>query len=356
MKRLIVSLKDRTAVVPLSGGYDSRLILCLLKHAGCENVICFTYGRPSAESELSHRVAEKLGYPWLFVDYRDIDSSQYLNDPNFHDYVRYAGNSYSMPYLQEFFAVKYLKENKLIPNDSVFLPGHGGDFLAGAHVKKAACASKDFSKLPKRILKNYYDFVPLGEADKNQILKRLREWFAAYHPPSAAEDEAYSVFIEDWDVKEKRSKFIFQAIHTYVFFGYAFRLPLWHIDLRNLFREVPFELRKNKRLFDELLEDEFFKPMGVYFGNAEIKFEKPNAIVKLVKKILKPIAPGWAIYLKMKQQDWVCYDKFTSEMEKELRKEGLAPLKSFFSFNARICRWYLHQLSKLSSAAINKQG
>ena len=343
MKRLIISLKDRTAVVPLSGGYDSRLIVCLLKKAGFENVICFTYGKPSAESELSRRVAEKLGYRWLFVDYRETDPTQFLHDPMFYEYCKYAGNHYSMPYLQEYFAVKYLKENKLIPNDSVFLPGHGGDFLAGAHVKKARGSGKDFSKLPKRIVKNYYDFIPLEDHDQTQIQKRLREWFASYHPPAAAEDTEYSVFVEDWDVKEKRSKFIFQAIHTYVFFGYAFRLPLWHMDLRNLFREVPFDLRKNKRLFDELLEDEFFKPMGVYFEKAELRFAKPNPLVKLAKKILKPVAPGWAIYLKLKQADWVCYDKFTSEMEQHLIKEGAGSLKNYYSFNARICRWYLHR-------------
>jgi len=344
IKRLIVSLKDRTAVVPLSGGYDSRLILCLLKHAGLQKVICFTYGKPSAESELSRRVAEKLGYPWLFVDYRDTDPTKFLDDPVFHEYCKYAGNHYSMPYLQEYFAVKYLKENNLIPSDSVFLPGHGGDFLAGAHIKRAACKSRDPQKLPKRILKKYYPFMHLQEKDHNQILARLQQWFADYNPPQCAEHDEYSVFIEDWDVKEKRSKFIFQSIHTYVYFGYAFRLPLWHIDLRNLFREVPFELRKNKRLFDELLEDEFFKPMGVYFESAELKHNRQSVISKVVKKIIKPIAPNWAILFNLRQGDWVCYEKFTSAMEQQLKKEGIAPLQKINSYNARICKWYLHQI------------
>src|SRR5690606_7417167 len=106
----------------------------LLKNAGYEKVICFTYGRPNRESELSQMVAEKLGYQWIFVDYRKIDIKGYLHDPVFQDYYRYAGNNYTMPYLQEYFAVKYLKDNKLVPDDSVFIPGHGGDFLAGGHV------------------------------------------------------------------------------------------------------------------------------------------------------------------------------------------------------------------------------
>mgnify|MGYP001321625408 CR=1 FL=1 len=40
---LVSSLKGRMAVVPLSGGADSRMVVSMLKHAGYENVFCFTY-------------------------------------------------------------------------------------------------------------------------------------------------------------------------------------------------------------------------------------------------------------------------------------------------------------------------
>ncbi|HSV88124.1 MAG TPA: asparagine synthase C-terminal domain-containing protein [Bacteroidales bacterium] len=349
IKRLITSLNNRTAVVPLSGGYDSRLILCLLKNAGYSKVICFTYGRPNAESELSRRVAEKLGYTWIFVDYRKIDPFGYLNDPGFLDYVRYAGNNYSMPYLQEYFAVKYLKENNLVPDNSVFLPGHGGDFLAGGHLKKADISHSQFEKLPKHVLKNYYPFLPLNKCARDQIKKRLKDWFAGYNPPESVTHHKYSVYVEDWDVKEKRSKFIFQSVHTFIYFGYAFRLPLWHKDLRNLFRQVPFELRKHKLLYDELLEEEYFRPLGIYFGKEELKELKENRLIKLFAKIIKPLAPSWVISFKLKKADWVCYDRFTTQMDRQMKKEGLSPLKIIYSYNARICNWYLSQVRKLTS-------
>ncbi len=44
-KRLLDSLKGRTAVVALSGGYDSRLIAAMLKKLEFPDVICFSYGR-----------------------------------------------------------------------------------------------------------------------------------------------------------------------------------------------------------------------------------------------------------------------------------------------------------------------
>lgn len=346
IKRLITSLKDRTVVVPLSGGYDSRLIVSLLKNAGYEKVICFTYGRPNKESELSQMVAEKLGYQWIFVDYRKTDIKGFLHDPVFQDYYRYTGNNYTMPYLQEYFAVKHLKDNKLIPDDSVFLPGHGGDFLAGGHVKKAAKTKRGLKNLAPHIAKKYFLFIPLSNAAKDQIIKRLEQWIKDYNPPECTTDHSYSVYVEDWYVKERGSKFIFQSAQVFPYFGYAFRLPLWHRDLRKLFRQVPFDLRLNQQLYYQLLEDEFFKPLGIYFEEKEMKEVGNRNLEKRIRKMLKAFVPGMVLARKLRAADWMCYDKFTSEMEHQLKKEGHSPLKTIFSYNARICRWYLQQVRK----------
>ena len=59
-RRMLESAKDRQIVVPLSGGLDSRLIVCWLKRLGVENVVCYTVGRPeNAEYLTAKKVAEK---------------------------------------------------------------------------------------------------------------------------------------------------------------------------------------------------------------------------------------------------------------------------------------------------------
>ena len=59
--RLIRSLQGKTAIIPLSGGYDSRLIAVMLKNKGLKDVICFTYGRKgNPEVEISEKVAKLL--------------------------------------------------------------------------------------------------------------------------------------------------------------------------------------------------------------------------------------------------------------------------------------------------------
>ena len=79
--------------VPLSGGYDSRLIACLCKSFGLENVVCYTYGSPeSFEVKISRQVAETLGYKWHFVEYTEETWKECLDSEDFQRYFHYAGN------------------------------------------------------------------------------------------------------------------------------------------------------------------------------------------------------------------------------------------------------------------------
>jgi asparagine synthase (glutamine-hydrolysing) len=142
-KNVCSFLAGRTAVIPLSGGFDSRLIAVLMKKLNYENVICFTYGRKTNEVEISQSVASKLGFKWYFVDYDAIDYIGFTKDEQFLTYAFEYSGAYSMVYLQEYFAVKYLKENNLIPEDSVFLPGHSGDYLGGSYTNRTAKISHD---------------------------------------------------------------------------------------------------------------------------------------------------------------------------------------------------------------------
>lgn len=64
MERLIRWTNGRMIVIPLSGGYDSRLIATTLRRLGYENIIAFSYGRPgNTEAEISKWVAECLDIP-----------------------------------------------------------------------------------------------------------------------------------------------------------------------------------------------------------------------------------------------------------------------------------------------------
>src|SRR4029077_5484177 len=82
--RLVGGVGDRTIVVPMSGGYDSRLIGVSLRDLGCRKVICYSYGVPGNwESRISRELADYLGFPWLFVPYTGDRWIEWSRTPEF---------------------------------------------------------------------------------------------------------------------------------------------------------------------------------------------------------------------------------------------------------------------------------
>ncbi len=345
-QRLVQSLGGRTAIVPLSGGYDSRLIACMLKKAAYANTICLTYGRPNPESEISRDVARKLGFKWIFVDYREIEAKSFPDDATFQAYSRYAGNLSAMPYLQEYFAVKHLKEVDRIPGDSVFLPGHTGDYIAGSYVEKTIRTNRRHTKDNSRLIDSYFTFMPLNNKQKKMISDRLSQWFFEYDHPPAATAKKYDVFVEDWDLKEKISKFIFNSSRVFSFFGYQYRFPLWDAELRIFFRELPFALRSYKNLYDKVIEEAYFKPLGVFFGSREIRETALQLRMKKLRMLFRRLIPYCWRKKRMEKRDYVCYNKFTAALARELSAKEYKADERINSYNAIICRWYAQEASR----------
>ncbi|MDR4988376.1 MAG: asparagine synthase C-terminal domain-containing protein [Bacteroidales bacterium] len=354
--RLINSLNGRTAIVPLSGGYDSRLIACMLKAAGYSNTVCFTYGRPNPESVLSERVARALGFPWIFADYRNISTKEFLDTSNFNAYCNYAGSLASMPYLQEYFAVMHLKNDHNIPDDSIFLPGHTGDYLAGSYLEKTIRIRSDKRKDHRALANNYFTFVSLSQKNKRQIASRIKQWFEQYDHPEIASDPNYDAFTEDWDLKEKISKFIFNSSRVFPFFGYEYRFPLWDAELRAFFRNLPYTFRVFKQLYNEVIEEEYFKPLGVHFPAEELRETPKQLRWQAIKKRFRDFRPSFLRDRCLSKNDYLCYRRFTTEMTARLRKEGVPVNRNINSYNAFICQWYSNEVRKMTGNADTNLG
>jgi asparagine synthase (glutamine-hydrolysing) len=342
-KNVCSFLNGRTAVIPLSGGFDSRLIAVLMKKLNYENVICFTYGRKTNEVEISQNVASKLGFKWYFIDYEKIDYKGFTKDEQFLSYAFEYSGAYSMVYLQEYFAIKYLKESNLIPEDSVFLPGHSGDYLGGSYTNRTAKISHNKELLAAFIENNYYFFKKKSKAEKEIIRYKVLETLVEY-PDVNLISAHYNPFVEDWDVKEKLSKFIFRSSFVFTFFGYEHIYPFWDTKVLSFWRNIPYELRSGKTFYDKVLIEKFFIPYNVYFDELEIKKTEFYKKYQHLKDSIRYKMPWSIVYSRMIKNDWLNYSAFTKEMELDLIKKGLNPLKNFKSFNAVICRWYVEKI------------
>lgn len=244
--KLVVGLNGATVAIPLSGGYDSRLVACLLKRSNYQNVICFSYGRKDSwEAVISKEVADKLEYKWIFIEYNDALIKEATESSEWTEYLKYGFNGVSVSHIQDFFAVKVLHDGGVIPKNTIFIPGHSGDFFAGTHTLGLYQGTMPREELEKAIWKHHY--ILKGKNKKkyqyfNNILED--ELLSNYYPHS---------IVEDWDMMNRQAKFIVNSNRAYEFFGYGHRLPLWDFELVSFFKFIDRQF-KNRNFMIEYIE------------------------------------------------------------------------------------------------------
>ncbi|KUK78733.1 MAG: hypothetical protein XD94_1648 [Mesotoga prima] len=288
--------KDRTIVVPLSGGYDSRLLACLLRKAGIENVICVNYGVKGAgkvESNPSREAASRLGYKWHYVEYTVKDLLNEMSTQEFENYFRVSHGFVSTPHVQEYLLMKKLYES--FPGQKfTFAPGHSADFSAGSHITPMvlkANKSKRLDLLVSATLAKHFTLRKLPVP--SEIYERVRrqlETLVSYGL------EPYMAF-ETWNWFERQSKFIVNSIRLYEFFGHNWWLPFWDRRFIEFWFTVPVEQKKSKLFYDRFVEQMFFEPMGVAFDERTKRKAKNR---KSLMMRLATIIPSANITMKAK--------------------------------------------------------
>lgn len=247
--------KGKKLVVPLSGGLDSRLIVSELKKQGYSDVICFSYGKPdNKESQVSKRIADQLGYKWIFVEYTRSLWREAYNSESFQEYLYSASNYCSLPHIQDWLCIWKLKQENRIPDDSIILPGHTGDFLATGHIPEKL---EDYSNLDvfldEMIEKHFRvnKFSRLNKQQRKRIEKRILDVIPSERRTASTpiNKELFQYF--DW--QERQAKFIVNSIRVYDYFGYKWEIPLWDIELIKFWKNIPFPIKKRKFLYKHCL-------------------------------------------------------------------------------------------------------
>lgn len=313
MKRLIKYANGRQLVVPLSGGYDSRLIVLKLKELRYHNVLCFSYGRPNNwESNISKNVADHLSLKWVFIDYESIVKATYKSE-SMKGYDAFAHRMVSLPHIQDFFAVKVLKEKHMIQENAVFVPGHSLDFLAGSHLTAFEYQEKilDTDDIIHRLLEKHYNLFKLNRKNRSAYLSKIKSCLS---PPEGGNDN--STLLDEWNWKERQAKFIVNSCRVYEFFDYEWYCPLWDKEIMDFFRTLPMHYRIKKWLYNQYVEQ----------LNSTLIIKEPfsikeESIFKAVFKILNrfivfrpiilPIQCLW-VYSNIVSKNNLCLEKVMS--------------------------------------------
>jgi len=292
--RLIKVLDGRPAVIPLSGGYDSRLVATMMKKFKYDNVICFSYGKiGNLESRVSQEVAQNLGFRWEFIPYSNEDWYSWHRTKEMAEYIKFASSFSSVAHIQDWPAVWQLKKNRIISEDSVFIPGHSGDFIAGSHITDIYnCYGKikNKQKLINAILNYHYNLYKWPKRDLEIFKKKITDLLSDFN--NDIFENLLNAF-EFWDWQERQAKLIVNSVRVYEFWGYDWLIPLWDFELAGFFLKLPLEYRLNKVLYEFYIKREYEKTLRM---NERLGYnKKKNSIKQILRSLVKRIL----IYLKL---------------------------------------------------------
>ncbi|MBI9052272.1 MAG: hypothetical protein JEY96_00550 [Bacteroidales bacterium] len=343
-ERLVKSLNNRMAVVPLSGGLDSRLIACKLKEHNYSNVLCYTFGNSTDnfEKEISEKVAKELGFKWTFIKYNSETIGEYLKDEKFLEYYKFYSKYSSSFMFQDYFALKFLKENKIISDDAIFIPGYSGDFLGGSQLYKngGIKLKASINQIAQKIVENRYIHTKISAKNKKEINNKIKLQLSE-SIKNRNNLYAYSIF-ENWEIKENLSKFIAQAAHIYQFFGYEFRFPYWDKELVDFFKNVPYRYKYGKILYNKTLSD-YFNNYNINFDSGKDLSPRKFKYFKFKQKV-KKIIPKRLLRNLSKPSDYLNYSLVLKEIKAELRLKRDFDENEIQTQNAYLAHWYLKQI------------
>ena len=332
-------LKDKHILLPLTSGYDSRLLACLLKKFGHEKVLCAMWGRKNnSEKEAAEKVAKQLGFKFGFIDYSKEVASGFTSQPDFYDYIHFAGHLSSMPYLQDYFAVKALKIKQLIGEETIVLPGHPGDFLRGSHLDTGMETAID-SYLVSKIIDKFSSSVPLNLKLLNEVENFIVKHFL-YDPDL----KPWQKF-EKWDFQDRQCKFISNSNQVYLFSGQQVMMPLFDKQFLEFFSRVPLKQKLGANYYFSTLENKFFLPYGVNFNlRSKVQHDQDHAYLK---KLILKISPRFVKNIYYPLNDNIYYREITNELRISNRSfKYKYPRKPHF-YNSYIIQWYLQLIEEI---------
>jgi asparagine synthase (glutamine-hydrolysing) len=248
-QRLLQYAGGRQIVIPLSGGVDSRLEATMLRRAGYERVLCFSYGVPgNAESVLSGHVAASLGYPWVMIPYTRRQWASWYRSPQWSQYAASAGGLSTIPHPQDWPAVWELRQRALVDGDAVFIPGHiiptGGRSVQIPAVYAEGPPDRDL--LLENLWYMHYSLHfmrPRSARILAEVRLRLAESVGDVHSYVDTADAS-----EAWEFRERQAKYITNSVRAYEYWGYDWWLPLLDADILAFWAGVPRPFRVRKIL------------------------------------------------------------------------------------------------------------
>lgn len=272
--RFAATLRGKRVILPLSGGYDSRLIAWMLKKYGVHDVLCYTYGvATNPQRTIAEQVAKALGFEWRFIEYDAQRWADCMSSSEMAGYLDYSFRGTSSPHLQDFPAVMELAKEFNTNSPPIFLPGHVGDAWACEFAVRQL--DEKYPHPPSEYHSEYVNILdcPVVSAI---VYRHLNLWPVRpklwnLEPLASVVNKIYDNVIGyensrgfdvwayvEWVLRSRTAIWIVNSCRCFEYFGGDFLLTLGSYEIIDFFRKLPDKFLLNRGLYASTLRQRIF--------------------------------------------------------------------------------------------------
>lgn len=254
---IIENSNDKTIYIPLSGGLDSRLIIAKFHEKKYKNIKSFSYGlKNNSDALIAKKVADHLDVKWDYIWFDKVKFRKLYFSEFKKKYDNFSDHLSCIPNYAEIFFLNSLREKKYFSKNPILVNGQSGDFNTGLHIPKILfdLDKKDKAKnlfwVLEAIRKKHFclwqkDDLKLNNFKINEKIKNSLDDELLDYP--------LSDIYENWEYKERQSKFVVNGQRAYEFLNFDWFLPLWDGEFVKFWTTVPLELRYKQNLYKRYL-------------------------------------------------------------------------------------------------------
>jgi len=252
-QRLIKFADGDPIIIPLSAGYDSRLIALMLKKLGYEEVYAFHSVHSETNRKITQSVADDLDIPLVLFQTDHNDLATVYSSSRWAEIEESVSGYGAIPPRPGNLSIsKKLKESEKLPDHGVVTKGH--------HAATACLATSGILDCNSISTRNVVEQLWLDNFDMCQWSRRkYGDVFEEIVLDRTIGDDISSVsdairVRELWYWQERSPKRLIAHPKEYTCFGYRRWLPLWDREYMTVWNYVPDEYRVDKRLHKEYIQ------------------------------------------------------------------------------------------------------
>jgi asparagine synthase (glutamine-hydrolysing) len=297
--RNIDNANGATIWVPLSGGIDSRLVLCKLLQLGYDNIRTFSFGVPNNYDALrAQEVAKRLNVDWTFLPPTSGHLKSYYSSKDRRNYWRYADGLFTVPNLQWMYAMRELIRLGEMSHGDVIINGNSGDFITGQNTPMIDSSDSSHSVNYKIIQKHLgFNSELLNKSTTKSIIDNLID------VPHNGVEQLVKLY-DLWEWKERQSKRVVNAQRNYEYLGLRWELPLWDKEYFDFWRELSIEHKNHGQLYFNYLERKDFYGLFKGYKPFMSRWPRNRLYIQLIGSIIKYTLGSSLSKKYYKRLDW----------------------------------------------------